>query len=246
VGDGAELLLELSLADGRSAIRRVRTAAALRLTLEALLTMPPAANDTASATPAPLLVAAPPPQPSEPIPSAPKPAHAPFAVELGLAAEARLEHGPTYSYVGVTSYVAVPVESWRFSLSLRWDPVQLVHISGYPDFDAQQVAFGVLLARRLLDRPAVALDLGAGAMIVYESQSIQPPGESKDADSTTEPKLAGLARLQLGRASVRTVIALDGELSPARLGRPSRIAPDLPPLPAFSVALAVGASWRGR
>ena len=53
------------------------------------------------------------------------------------------------------------------------------------------------------------------------------------------------ARLVLGDGPMRFLTELDGEVSPTRLRRETRIDPMLPPLPTWSVGGSLGAEWAG-
>lgn len=57
-------------------------------------------------------------------------------------------------------------------------------------------------------------------------------------------RVGALLRALLGTGQVRLLVSIDAELSPVRVGREIRSAPELAPLPSWSLGAGVGVSWQ--
>lgn len=245
VASGADVIVEATLRDGRSTLRRVTRPSNLRLTVEALTTVPPRdpspedhgrapavsshAASSASATPiAPVASIAPPL----------------LRVEVGGAAMARVAGAPTYLSVGPTGYVTLRPGSWMLGVTARWEVLQ-APTSGVPtNFEMDSVGAGFLVGRRFPLTDTVSLDIGVDATVIVEAQSFDDVKRGVEvSDSATDLRLGALTRLLLGTAPLQWTIAVDGEVSPARLRRAIRVDPAGPALPSVSFGLALGASW---
>lgn len=245
----ADLIVEVVLQDGRSTLRRVRDAAHLRTTLEALLSVPPApgaAADMQRTVPGPAprsepgdvaVGASPPPPP----PSAAAPS---FGVELGASAGGRVAAGEYFSFAPA-GFAQLRAREWLFAMTARWDVVQRKSDVGVSTFEMDTIAAGVGAGRRF--RPRFGpIDIGVGPRLVAETQSFEgtsPSEMGEQADTQTDVRLGTFARAAAGAASLRFFVELDAEVSPGRLRRDIRIHPALPPLPSWSAGLGIGVVW---
>jgi hypothetical protein len=237
-----DLVVEVTLADGRSAIRRIKSPFALRAALEALLTLPPRPAEPPPA-PAPLAPAPVPTASEAPAAgAAPPPAKVERAgtAELALSAAGRVGGGGATS-LAPTAEANLITGNWLFGLWARWDVVQHTSAPNAQDFEMDTVGAGLGFARRTaLSR--LDLDIGFSPRLIVETQN----HEIDDDDETrvaTDVRLAAFARVVLGHGALRPFAAIDGEISPGRLRRELRLAPALPALPAWSTGIAVGVSW---
>lgn len=256
---GSDLIVEVSLKDGRSTLRRVQDPSRLRTTLEALLTVPaplpePLTQDSPSAEATPR-------HPVEPSHTQPlvnelsdertsvpsKPAPPSFGVEIGAAVGGRLAARQYYS-LAPAGFAQLRARDWLFGMSVRWDVVQWKSDVAVSNFEMDTLGAGLSLARRF--RPSFGpIDLGLSPRLVAETQSFQgKPGASaaeqdEQADTQTDVRLGAFARAAFGNAPLRLFVELDGELSPGRLRRDIRIHPSLPPLPSWSAGIGVGVTW---
>lgn len=238
-----DVILEASLPDGRTALRRVRAPADLRPTLEALATVPPAPPPPPAA-PVPTPAAPPPPLPAAAPP--PRRAASALGLELGVSADARVEGGPAYLSAGPAAYAALRPGAWMVALQLRWQLAQTV-VEGRPrGFEMSTVGLGFLVGRRFTVTPAVHVDVGATTSLLVQSQEYKPHGGGEDDEvgaSAIDARFGPLARLILGRGAWRGLISLDADLSPVRLRRSYRVDAATPYFPTYGVGLNVGACW---
>ena len=132
----------------------------------------------------------------------------------------------------------IPMNDWSLGFWLRYglpytlDPVP-------KDFSMSQANLGIAAGRQLLTSP-LALRLTVDPSIALISME----GDGAD-DHASGAKiefqigLGLLAALPI-TSTWRGVLRLDGELSPAGLGRERRIDPLLPPLPIAQIGAALG------
>ena len=241
VGAAGDLLtLDVTTGDGRKASRQVASEAELLRASEALLTLPPA------------LVQPPPPpliqSPSELPPPEPERAHTEDKahIELALGGSARMGGAPLFAGGGVAAFADVTLDNWLLGVSGRWDIADgLVTEPSLMDYFMTSTAVGVSLGRRF-DLGNAALDALLGPNVVIENQ------DADDQDRDVHGSAADL-RLDLGlrvsgpRSSKwRAFVALDAEVSPARVRKQRFADPVLPPLPSWSAGLALGVSWSAR
>jgi hypothetical protein len=101
---------------------------------------------------------------------------------------------------------------------------------------------GFIVGRRIVETTTVALDAGASTLVLVDTQSTETrvPDE---VGSATDVRFGLLLRALVGRSHWRFAPSIDADVAPSRLRHDVRIDPSLPPLPAWSVALALGASW---
>ena len=239
-----QVILEASLPDGRTALRRVHAPADLRSTLEALATVPPP-------PPPPPPVPTPPVAPAPPAPPAP-PVLAPrrpeaLGLELGFSADARVEGGrAAYVSGGPAAYVALRPGPWLVALQLRWQVAQTVVHDRPRDFEMSTIGFGFVVARRFALAPAVHLDVGASTSLLVQSQEYKPHGGGEDDEigvSAVDVRFGPIARAIFGRGEWRGLFSLDADLSPVRLRRSERLDPGTPYFPTYGIGLNAGVCW---
>ncbi len=230
------ILLEVTLADGRSAIRRVRAPERLHRTVEALLTVPPALPERVAQ--------------ASPTGHAAKESDVTHEraqgdgsqIEVGAAAMTRLAGPHPYAFIGGSAYAGKRTGSWLLGMTTRWDALEVINQPGIPGFELEAVGAGFLLARRVVERGGFALDTGGSVMVVGESEALVT-SKGEDSEYTSDLRFGGMARACLGHTPLRFTIGLDAELSPTRIRRTIRLDPALPRLPTWSVGLALGATW---
>lgn len=242
VPKGADIVVEVRLADGRTALRRVGSPDELRLTVEALMTTlptPPPPERPASREPAP---AAQPPAPTVAPIGAKKPGEAGVTFEWAALAAGRVAGTPTYLSVGPAGHVALRAGDWQLALSTRWDAYQTVARPSVRSFEMDTVAAGFGVARRVLNAPSLRLDLGPNILLVNEAQSVEST-EGEQAGSQADLRLGAVLRSWFGASSLRVVTQLDAEVSPTRLRRDIHVDASLPTLPTWSVGIGAGLGW---
>ncbi len=234
---GHELIVEVVLKDGRSTLRRVREPAALKSTLDALLTLPafeqPAHSPATPVTLANEINRAP---ASVPAPSPPQ-----LSVELGGAVGGRISGGQMYLSVAGAGFAQLRAGDWLFGMSARWDAFQFKSDTHVDNFEMETIGAGIFVARHFHSAFG-SFDMGVAPQLLAESQSFLTNG-AEIADTQTDVRLGGFSRVTFGDASWRPFLEIDAELSPGRLRRDIRIDPALPPLPSWSASVSVGAVW---
>lgn len=228
------LTLSAQASDGRTTERTATTSDELRLTLEALLFLPPQVerpimpSNSADRTKRPKLT----PPPNE---------VSGFGIESGLGAEGRVAATPVYVFAGLNGYVAARFEDLIVGLGLRLDFLEFVaHERLSPlEYSLFGVEFG--LASREDLGGGSSLDWGGQLLLTSESQTVT--SSTPDPDTTGDFKVGGMIRLNLPTDMSHWYIALDTDISPSRLRRKSRIDAELPQLPAWTLGLGVGWTW---
>ena len=236
-----DLIVEVTLKDGRSTLRRVTSPASLLPTLEALLTVPPARPEPAAPAPEP----APPPSVAEPRyrPPLPPPLPQPpsFGIELGGALGGRVSGAQGYLSFAPSGFAALRAGSWLLGMTVRWDVFETKAGLAANNFEMETLGAGLSVARRF--RPAIgSMDVGVGPRLITETQSYDAASGERSG-SLTDVRLASFARFALGQSELRGYLEADAELSPARIRRVISIDPDLPSLPAWSVGVGAGLAW---
>lgn len=262
---GADLIVEVTLKDGRSTLRRVQEPSRLGTTLEALLTVPPTLPATDSpdsrdgSAESPSRGSADPTRAERlvderngersPVPSSP--AQPSFGIEIGGALGGRLAAREYYS-LAPAGFAQLRAREWLFGMSVRWEALQWKSDVVVSNFEMDTLAAGLCVARRF--RPSfgsfvMSTDIGLSPRLVAETQSFQgAPGasaaeEDEQADTQTDVRFGVFARTAFGSAPLRLFVELDGELSPGRLRRDIRLHPALPPLPSWSSGIGLGVTW---
>ncbi len=245
IASGDQIIVIVTLEDGRTAVRRLQAGADLRTTVEALMTVPPSPKPEVEAPPVAI------PEPPRTTLPAQEPASAAAApatttMEIGVAVSGRLANRPTYLSLGSSAYAGLRVGRWLVGVSARWDAVQRpARRSTLEGLAMDSFGTGFLVAGRVAGSNAVALDVGATTLLLVESQSHVKDGDDR-AGSATDVRLGVVGRVHLGPRALRFTVAVDAEISPSRTRRTIRIDEALPPLPAWSIGLGLGATWGGR
>lgn len=243
---GRDLIVEVALDDGRTAIRRVRDPAQLEATLDALLTLPPSPRRTEP----PMPISSPPlPPPSLPTaiqarermepPVAPVPR---VSVEIGLSTGGRIAGAQSYFSFAPAGYAGVRVDQWLIAIDARWDVLQVKSDLALSQFEMDTVGAGISFARRW-HLGFVSVDAGVASRLLVETQSFQPEAAPEVTDAQTDLRLGAFGRVSFGHSWLRPFFAPDGEVSPGRLRRDIRIRTALPTLPSWSVGFAAGVAW---
>jgi hypothetical protein len=229
------VIAEVSLKDGRVAIRRVSSPDNLRTTVEALLILPPAypepsVDERAPSSPAP---------PPGPAPSVNAPG---LGFEVGLSLMARLSRAPTYTSLGPAAHASLRAGEWVAGLHLRWEPAQSLAGASPPGFEMETFGMGFSVGRRLVRASGFGLDLGVSGVLLNETQSVEG-GADERSGTETDVRVGLVTRALVGQRPWLFSPSLELEISPARLRRDIQIDEALPPLPSWSVALGAGFVW---
>jgi hypothetical protein len=246
---GDPVFVVATLPDGRTAHRQVRSVAALRHTIEALVTIPVTFSEGGAETQKQVDVkkepvdAPPKPDTAEEPPRA-EPSPLPLCVELGFIGIGRVQGSPLYASIGPVVWASFNFSDWLFGISARWDGYQAQPTGNLPGFEMMTFGAGLEFARRFKLHPIVGLDLGTTLGIVEEIQSFQG-ADGEQAGQSTDVRLVLLSRLHVGGRGVRFTADLEGEISPVRIGRDTKVDDALPALPSFGVGLGAGVSWQG-
>jgi hypothetical protein len=239
VPNGPDLVVEVTLADGRSAVRRISDPSTLEPTLEALLETPPAPRAQPT-TPAPA-PARTPDGAGRREPSSAPPESASFGVEIGGSLAGRIAGSEGYFSPAPSAFAQLRARTWLFGMSARWDFIQLKSDVDVRGFEMETTAVGLALARRF--SPSFGnVDVGVSPRLLEETQSYVTDSREivfRDADV----RLAAFARSALGHGAWRFFLEADAELSTSRVRREVRLDPSLPPLPAWSAGLGLGLQW---
>ena len=262
VGAGDDVIVEVTLQDGRSTLRRVHTPRELPLTVEALVAVPPLAVPPLARTSEGVLPRATPVPPHDsdgrtalgdvsPAPvvvaRTPEARTAParrMTLELGANLVGRIEGNPIYLSLGVTAYAGIRSGPWLLALTARWDGYQTVLDERPDDFEMTTAGGGFQVLRRLLAARKVALEGGLTAWMVGETQAFEH-GLAERAGSIIDVRLGALTRAVFGSGPLRWTANVDSELSPARLQRELHVMHGLPKLPQWSVGVGGGVAWEG-
>jgi hypothetical protein len=236
---GNELVLEVRLADGREAVRLVKSPEALPQTLDAVLRLP--------------VLAPKPPTPPEPKPAAekttppapepPRTRDLPRAETLGIDAGAilggRVGGSEPYISLSPTLFGQIRVRGFSIGLSVRWEVIQKSANSHKPEMNT--LAAGLVFGRRIGTAP-FAVDLGLSPRIAVVTQTTGRRADEVD-HSVADLRVAAFGRAYFGSGQLRFVVETDVELSPADLQNDRRLDANLPLLPSWGLGLSVGAAW---
>ncbi len=240
--NGDDVVVRARLSDGRTAERHVQVPAALEPTVEALAVVLPVRAAPTTLTPPALPAGAPELQEQHAAPAPPpKSSRPPFTFELGAAVGGHFAGSPTVLSPSLSGYAGLRPAAWLLAVTVRWDPVQLVPSSAVPGLEMDAAGGGFMLTRRLEWDPA-AVDVGATAGLLVQSQSYQD-AQSEKTGSAVDARLGLVAQCLLGHQHRRLLISFNAELSPTRLRRKIHVFESLPPLPTWDLGLGVGAAW---
>ncbi len=231
--------IQVTTADGRTAIRYIASPDKLLVTVEALLELPLAAAVRSS-----------PPEPQE-LPDDPdlevkiRPAvsAAVAHLEVGVGAAGRLAGAPLYGGGGAASFAQLMLDRWLIGVTARWEAVDgTLALPSPSGFHMQTFGVGIGLGRRVVSGD-VALDAVLGHEVIVESQ--EADGTTDDIrGSAGDVRMDLLLRVSAPRTGrTRFYAAADAEVSPSRLRRTRQLDPALPALPSWSSGLQVGVLW---
>lgn len=262
-----DLALEVTLADGRFASRRVLSPDALLATLEALLVVPPsAASEASEVNEVPEVSRAstakaddggrvervqPPsamgssstwPRLEEPAPSQ-RPANGEptTAIELGGGAGGRVA-AQGYLSASVSGFADIRVGNWLLGTLIRWDVLGTKSAPLVDVFEMETVVAGIAVARRVR-LGFGSLDAGVSPRLAVETQTFESGAAGESSLSSTDVRLGAFGRLSFGKSALRPIIEVDADVSPSRLRRVTQLDPRLPALPSWSAGLSAGLAW---
>jgi hypothetical protein len=257
VAAGSNLELDATLGDGRMAHRTLRSPDDLMTTVEALsVQIPDDHADKTAEVPPSANVAPKPERTAARLPSAATTVHEarserastdrnrPLQVELGFALEGRVSGAPAYLSLGGAVYAGLRPDDWFFGVVARWQPSEVAASGPQPGFEMESAGAGFAVARRVVKTGMLGLDAGATTLVLVDTQSLETrvPDE---IGASTAVRFGVLLRALIGRSSWKLAPSLDADLAPSRLRRNTRLDAALPPLPTWSVALGLGATWVG-
>jgi hypothetical protein len=153
---------------------------------------------------------------------------------------------PLFVAGGVAGFADLALEPWMLRVSARWDiTTGLLGEPTLTDYYLMSTAVGAHVGRRF-ELGSTSLDLLLGPNLVLETQDADD-GQRDIRGSATDLRIDLGARLSGPRHSNwRAFASADLEVSPARLASKHFAHPGLPPLPSFSLGLALGVLWSGQ
>src|SRR5207244_8743246 len=161
----------------------------------------------------------------------PPPAHPsePVHIDVGIGAAVRVG-GNVYVGGGLSALADIVVDNFVLGVGGRWEIADgYVSEPTAGGFNMESGALGVVVGRRAHLRWAI-LDALADAQFVIEHQGQNTVGDGVD-DETLDARFGLALRMSFPRPTgVRGFLLADVEASPARILRPTRIDPSLPPL----------------
>ena len=238
---GHDLLVRVSLADGRTAMRNLTNPGLLTPTLLALLSLPPVeppAEQTSTHLPPERL---PPDKRVDSTVTISEP-----RLELGLGAMGRVAAGPLYGGLGLSAFAELSLRRWLVGVSARWDASDVLLVDAPPSgFNMQTLALGVQLGVRSSLR-GFALDALVGPEARIENQEAfgEQPATDGIGGGASDFRLDAALRLTApAKGSLRFFSEADADASPGRITKPRRLDSGLPTLPGWSTGIAVGILW---
>lgn len=236
---GGELVLEVRLADGREAVRLVKTADGLPATLDAVLRLPVIAPKPVAAPEpknVPEKAKAPPVEPARPR----EPSRGEtLGIDAGAVVGGRIAGSEPYISLSPTLFGQLRVKGFALGLSVRWEVIQKSANTHRPEMNT--LAAGLVFGRRIGSIP-FAVDLGLSPRIAVVTQTTGRRADEVD-HSVADLRVAAFGRAYVGTGPLRFVVETDVELSPADLRNDRRLDATLPLLPSWGLGLSVGAAW---
>ena len=174
--------------------------------------------------------------------SAPPAIGSPIRFELGAALGSGTYLKPNYVGFDVSFFAGIRIASVGLALLVRWDPTVRPIPRDPSGFEMSSVAVGFGVNHRWNLAEAVAVDLGATASVVAQTQSYERSGD-ETVGSETDARFGVMSRVLLGRHDWRWLASVDAFVSPQRLLHPIRLEPQLPALPAWFVGFSVGVAF---
>ncbi len=240
--NGDDVVVRARLSVGRTAERHVQMPEALEPTVEALAVVLPVRSTPTTSTPPGQPTSAPEPREQHPAPAPPpQNSRPPFTFELGAAVGGHVAGSPTVLSPSLSGYAGLRSGDWLLAVTVRWDPVQVVPSSNVPGLETDAAGGGFMLTRRL-EWDAAAVDVGAAAGLMVQSQSYQTD-QGEKTGSAVDARLGLAAQCLLGHQHRRLLLSFNGELSPTRLRRKIYVFEGLPPLPTWDLGFGIGAAW---
>jgi hypothetical protein len=246
-GPNDGLHLSARLRDGRSAERDVDTEAALLATAEALLLLPvssaPEPPPSAAEVPAPApprVTSLPEDEASQP---APPKAPASFVhLRVGINLIGHIAGTPAYIGGGFSAVAGVRFGSVLLEVAPQWEAEQVSARDRLSDFEMHNFGISAMLGLRVLNRPEGAVEIGAGALFLAETQTYRPVS-NEVGGTLIDGQLAAFARILWGSSRLRWSARIDLALALARLAKEAHIRENFPPLPSVAVGVAFGVHW---
>ncbi|HEY6879037.1 MAG TPA: hypothetical protein VI299_13515, partial [Polyangiales bacterium] len=189
VAAGDDVIIEVSLHDGRSTLRRVHVPSELALTVEALVTVPPEAPPTEVR--APLTVVR---RTQDAVPAPPSRR---FSLEVGAGVMVRIAGGPIYPSIGAAAYAGIRTGPWLLALAARYDGFQTVNDDRPRDFEMTTAGGGFTLLRELLSVERGVLEAGVSTWLLGETQAYTP-NEVELTFATIDTRLGAIVRWVVG------------------------------------------------
>ena len=235
-----DVMVEVTLADGRFAARRVVSPDALLTSLEALVVVPPSAPTEAPRAPASSVASATTSAEEAPHPATAAPPASSVAFELGGTLGGRVAaHG--YLSAAPAGFAEIRVGSWLLGALIRWDVIGSKSAPLVDVFEMETVVVGIVAARRIA-LGFGSIDAGLSPRVVVETQTFEGTAGEQSL-SAIDVRLGGFGRLGFGKAALRPIIEIDADVSPSRLRRVAQLDPRLPELPSWSAGLSAGLAW---
>jgi hypothetical protein len=256
-GPAGDLHLSARLRDGRSAERDVDSEAALVATAEALLLLPlsaageappPSAATTQPASspgpraPVTTLPDAATPEETEPPPVPPEGL---VHLRLGVNLIGHVAGTPAYIGGGFSAVAGVRFGRIVFEVAPQWEAEQVSARERLADFEMHNFGVSALLGVRVWNTREGAVEAGAGALFLAETQTYRPVS-SEVGGTLIDGQLAAFTRILWGESSLRWSARFDAALALARLAKEAHIRENFPPLPSVSVGVAFGVHWESQ
>jgi hypothetical protein len=242
-----DLGVDVALADGRYASRRVVTPEALLATLEAVLVVPlsdpppvVAEERQPERAPSDSNTSTWPRTEERAAPLQSSTAESNLAVELGGGLGGRVAaHG--YLSAAPAGFAEIRVGSWLLGTLIRWDVIGSKSAPFVDVFEMETVVVGFLVAKRV-GLGFGTIDAGLSPRLAVETQTFES-GAGEQTLGATDVRLGTFARLAFGKSALRPIVEIDADLSPSRLRRVVQLDPRLPELPSWSAGLSAGLAW---
>jgi hypothetical protein len=246
-GNGARIVA--TTADGRHAERGVgRPDSLVAIGLGLLMSTPPPATTTSSATAPPTAVpaAAPTAVPSAaPTPTTvpPRPVGVWLGIDVGGRATASM------AMLDLNAFGALLLDHWMVALSLGGSPTAVTGAQGLDD-DAYREVNAALGVGRRIDLGGAALDVAGSVAIVAMQMEYDYPDGRETSGNDVELGLGTLARLDLPLSQAWALtVSVDGRVLPGNAFSATTLevppgetnGAALPSFPVWSAALRVGA-----
>ncbi len=244
VAASGKMLVIVSLKDGRSALRRVKTVEELLDAVDALVLVPAPAVATVSDEPsAPAVVFVPPPNEKDavPAPAATEVARPHF--ELGLAGTASVLGAPMLVGFGLQGFAQVSYAPYLIGVTVQYDPLvaALGEQARRERFETSTVGVAAVAGRRF-EVASFRLDLLGAFAMVGQHQRARPTEAPRVEMTSIGPRVGLSGRLSDGgRSGLRGYLGVDVS---AWWPKHDDALPDgLRQFASFSTVLSLGLVW---